>query len=69
LSKWLQTEPPVENTQLCKKREGGRDSEPHGKLIERRAVGYLEDGDDTFLLNVGSHKTYTEPHRRKLHFS
>jgi hypothetical protein len=35
MSRWLQTEPPVENSQLYKNREG-RESGPHGKSIERR---------------------------------
>jgi hypothetical protein len=30
---------------------------------------YLEDGGDTFLRNVGSHKNYTLPHPRKRHSS
>jgi hypothetical protein len=42
-------------------KEGGRDSGPHGKSIERRG--------DTFLRNVGSHKMYTSPHPRKQHSS
>jgi hypothetical protein len=31
--------------------------------------GYPEDGGDTFLRNVGSHKIYTEPHPRTRHSS
>jgi hypothetical protein len=42
VSKWLQTEPPVENNQLYKNREGGRESRPYGKSIERRGVGSIE---------------------------
>jgi hypothetical protein len=38
-TRWLQTEPPVENTQLNKNRAGGRGSGPHGKSIKRRGVG------------------------------
>jgi hypothetical protein len=29
----------------------------------------IEDGGDTFLRNVGSHKNYTAPHSRKRHSS
>jgi hypothetical protein len=32
-------------------------------------VGPLEDGSDTFLRNVGSHKIYKMPHPRKRHSS
>jgi hypothetical protein len=36
MSRWQQTEPPVRNTQLYKNRgEGGRESRPHGKSVER----------------------------------
>jgi hypothetical protein len=38
VSRWLQTEPPVKDTQLYKNREG-RESGPHGKSIERRGQG------------------------------
>jgi hypothetical protein len=38
VSMWLQTEPPVENIQLYKKREGGRECKPHGKSTEMREV-------------------------------
>jgi hypothetical protein len=30
-----------------------------------RGFFYPEDGGDTFLRNVGSHKKYTAPHSRK----
>jgi hypothetical protein len=30
---------------------------------------YPEDGGDTFLQNVGSHKTHTAPHPRRRHSS
>jgi hypothetical protein len=30
---------------------------------------YPEDGGDTFLRNIGSHKIYTAPHPRKQHSS
>jgi hypothetical protein len=33
-----------------------------------RRFFYSEDGDDTFLRNVGSHKIYTAPHPRRRHF-
>jgi hypothetical protein len=46
MSRWLKTEPPVENTQLYKNREeGGRESGPHGKSIERREEGSVEMGE------------------------
>jgi hypothetical protein len=32
-----------------------------------REFFYLEDGGDTFLRNVGSHKIYTAPHPRRRH--
>jgi hypothetical protein len=41
VTRWLQTEPPVENTQLYKNREGG----PHGKSLERRVVGSVKMGE------------------------
>jgi hypothetical protein len=41
VSRWLQTEPPVENTQLIRT---GRESGPHGKSTERRGVGSVEIG-------------------------
>jgi hypothetical protein len=34
-----------------------------------RGFFYPEDGGDTFLRNVGSHKNYTAPHPRKRHSS
>jgi hypothetical protein len=34
-----------------------------------RGFFYPEDGGDMFLRNVGSHKIYTAPHPRRLHFS
>jgi hypothetical protein len=34
-----------------------------------RGFSYLEDGGDTFLRNVGSHKIYTAPHPRRRHYS
>jgi hypothetical protein len=34
-----------------------------------RGFFYPEDGGDTFLQNVGSHKNYTAPHPRKRHSS
>jgi hypothetical protein len=34
-----------------------------------RGFFYPEDGDDTFLRNVGSHKIYTASHPRRWHFS
>jgi hypothetical protein len=38
---------------------------PHWFLA--RGFFYPEDGGDTFLRNVGSHKIYTEPHPRRQH--
>jgi hypothetical protein len=38
VSRWLQIETPVENTQLYKNRESG----PHGKSTERRGVRSVE---------------------------
>jgi hypothetical protein len=32
-----------------------------------RGFFYPEDGGDTFLRNVGSHKIYTAPHPRRRH--
>jgi hypothetical protein len=34
-----------------------------------RGFFYPEDGGDTFLRNVGSHKIYTAPHPRRRHSS
>jgi hypothetical protein len=34
-----------------------------------RGFFYPEDGGDTFLRNIGSHKNYTVPHPRKRHSS
>jgi hypothetical protein len=34
-----------------------------------RGFFYPEDGGDTFLQNVGSHKIYTAPHPRRRHSS
>jgi hypothetical protein len=34
-----------------------------------RGFYYPEDGDDTFLRNVGSHKIYTAPHPGRWHSS
>jgi hypothetical protein len=34
-----------------------------------RGFFYPEDGGDTFLRNVSSHKIYTAPHLRRRHFS
>jgi hypothetical protein len=34
-----------------------------------RRLLHTEDGDDTFLRNVGSYKTHTAPHTRRRHFS
>jgi hypothetical protein len=34
-----------------------------------RGFFYLEDGGDTFLRNVGSHKIYMAPHLRRRHYS
>jgi hypothetical protein len=34
-----------------------------------RRIFYPEDGSDTFLRNVGSHKMYTAPHPRRRHSS
>jgi hypothetical protein len=34
-----------------------------------RGFFYSEDGGDTFLRNVGSHKMYTAPHPRRRHSS
>jgi hypothetical protein len=34
-----------------------------------RGFFYPEDGGDTFLRNVGSHKIYTTPHPRRRHSS
>jgi hypothetical protein len=63
VSRWLQTEPPVENTQLYKEQEG-RESELHGKSIERRGEGSVEMGQQVagktiFLLYLPlpKHKT------------
>jgi hypothetical protein len=44
MSRWLQTEPPVEDTQLYKNGMGGREGWRglHGKSIERRGVGSVE---------------------------
>jgi hypothetical protein len=36
---------------------------------EHIAFIYPEDEGDTLLRNVGSHKIYTVPHRRRRHFS
>jgi hypothetical protein len=33
------------------------------------AADYPEDGEDTFLRNVGSHKIYTAPYPRRWHSS
>jgi hypothetical protein len=33
-----------------------------------RGFFYPEDGGDTFLRNVGSHKIYTAPHPRRRHY-
>jgi hypothetical protein len=41
VSRWLQTEPPVENTQIYKNRERGRVGHME-KSIERRGVGSVE---------------------------
>jgi hypothetical protein len=43
LSRWLQTVPPVENTQLYKKREGGWGL--HITSTERRRISSVEMGD------------------------
>jgi hypothetical protein len=43
VSRWLQTKPSVENSQLYKNWRGGREGEwAHGKLIERRGEGSVE---------------------------
>jgi hypothetical protein len=43
VSRWLQTEPPVEKPSYIRTgREGGRESGPHGKSIEMRGVGSVE---------------------------
>jgi hypothetical protein len=34
-----------------------------------RGFFYPDDGGDTFLRNVGSHKNYTAPHPKKRHIS
>jgi hypothetical protein len=63
MSRLLQAEPPVENTQLYKNK--GRDSGPNGKSVEKRdkflalRLIYPENWGYTFLRNVGSHKIYT----------
>jgi hypothetical protein len=36
-------------------------------LVSRSRFLYSEDGGDTFLRNVGSHKIYTAPHSRRRH--
>jgi hypothetical protein len=38
-------------------------------LVHCPGFFYPEDGDDTFLRNVGSHKIYTVPHPRRRHSS
>jgi hypothetical protein len=60
VSRWLQTEPQVENTQpaaTCS----------HWFLA--RAFFYPEDVADNFLRNVGSRKIYTASHPRRQHSS
>jgi hypothetical protein len=63
VSRWLQTEPPVENTQLYKNREGGSMGHMGNQLVVQsaaicsrwflaRGFFYPEDGGDTFLRNV-----------------
>jgi hypothetical protein len=41
----------------------------HGRKIVNRKFFYPEDGGDTFLRNVVSHKIYTAPHPRRRHSS
>jgi hypothetical protein len=53
VSRWLQTEPPAEDTQL----------------VRRSLIFYPEDGGDMFLRNDGSYNIYTTPHPRKRHSS
>jgi hypothetical protein len=55
VSRGLQTESPVENTQLYKN--------------IARGCFYPEDGGDMFLRNVGLRKIYTAPHPRRWHSS
>jgi hypothetical protein len=43
------------------------DYEEYNHLLH--AGFYPEDGGDTFLRKVGSHKKYTAPHPRKRHSS
>jgi hypothetical protein len=38
-------------------------------LVPRSRILYPEDGGDTFLRNVGSHKIFTAPHPRRRHSS
>jgi hypothetical protein len=38
-------------------------------LVPPLGFFYPEDGGDTFLRNVGSHKIYTAPHPRRHHSS
>jgi hypothetical protein len=52
VSRWLQTKPPIDNTQLYKNRRGGRVGTWEINREERGRV--CGDGGDTFLRNVGS---------------
>jgi hypothetical protein len=41
----------------------------YSRRFPARGFFYPEDGSDTFLRNVGSHKIYTAPHPRIRYFS
>jgi hypothetical protein len=44
------------------------DVAPYRSCVNRRFGGtYPEDGGDTFLRDIGSHKIYTAPHPRRRH--
>jgi hypothetical protein len=61
-SRWLQTEPPVKNTQLCV-----QSAAFCSRWFLACGILYPEDGGGTFLRNLGSQKIYTTPHPRRRH--
>jgi hypothetical protein len=70
VSKWLQTESPVENTQLYKNREEGsvvQSAATCSRWFLARGFFYHENGGDKFLRNVGSYKIYTAQQLRRRH--
>jgi hypothetical protein len=58
-----------DDLRLYKPRRPSQSAATCSRWFLTRGFSFPEDGGDTFLRNVGSHKIYMAPHPRKEHYS